>query len=172
MGEAGSTSNGHLFWDDGTSIDTISNGHYTIVHFTGTEVMALLLSSCHYFSCYCYKNSFSLCCFFVPPLLRLLLFLLLLFFIVVAGVLLKIFVDVSLSNFFKLICFKQESLSTHVEFNGYSDANLMTFDHVTVMGVVSEQVARVLVNGVMHEEFNFDSNTKVIHQLVDKFFSA
>ena len=48
----------------------------------------------------------------------------------------------------------------------------MTFDHVTIMGVVSEQVARILVDGVMHEEFNFDSNTKVIHQLVDKFLNA
>jgi len=41
MGDT-SPSSGHLFWDDGTSIDTIESGSYIEVSFTGTEVTIVL----------------------------------------------------------------------------------------------------------------------------------
>ena len=37
----------------------------------------------------------------------------------------------------------------------------MIFDTVKVMGIVSESVKRVLVNGVAHDQFTFDSNAEV-----------
>ncbi|XP_078486588.1 sucrase-isomaltase, intestinal [Ciona intestinalis] len=56
----------------------------------------------------------------------------------------------------------QESLSSMVEHNEYPDADSSIFDHVTVMGVHGEQVSRVIVNGVTHSQFTFDSNTKML----------
>ena len=41
----------------------------------------------------------------------------------------------------------------------------MIFDHVKVMGLVSDTVVRVLVNGVKHDHFNYDTNTEVMQSL-------
>lgn len=42
---------GKLFWDDGNSIDTIINGQYTFLTFTGTKVNGVyLLLSLKYFT--------------------------------------------------------------------------------------------------------------------------
>ena len=38
LSEASETANGHLFWDDGDSIDTIHTGEYILLKFTGTQV--------------------------------------------------------------------------------------------------------------------------------------
>lgn len=44
LGEASETASGHLFWDDGDSIDTIHTGEYILLKFTGTQV--LMISFC------------------------------------------------------------------------------------------------------------------------------
>ncbi|XP_076803980.1 sucrase-isomaltase, intestinal-like [Clavelina lepadiformis] len=83
---------GHLFWDDGKSIDTIENGKYILVNFQGT----------------------------------------------------------------------QESLSATVVHNDYADASTMSFDHLLIYGVMSDDVNTVLLNGVEHSFFIFDAANKVL----------
>ena len=48
LDEPSKVSTGHLFWDDGNSIDTIENGNYILLKFEGTQVCIL----CFHFDTY------------------------------------------------------------------------------------------------------------------------
>ena len=55
----------------------------------------------------------------------------------------------------------QESLSATVVHNDYADASTMSFDHLLIYGVMSDDVNTVLLNGVEHSFFIFDAANKV-----------
>lgn len=49
-----------------------------------------------------------------------------------------------------------------VEFEGSFDTEGVIFDHIHIMGVIGNEVNRVIVNGAPHSHFTFNSVTKVI----------
>ena len=62
------TSSGHLFWDDGNSIDTIGTGSYILVNFEGKQVSSfeylVVLIVAGYFLTKKYENYFLMFFFY------------------------------------------------------------------------------------------------------------